>query len=319
MKKIEVLNLIKEEMENGKSLTYCCKKYKKSVTRTAHDLKNILNFVSPLKNNKKHNYDESFFEKIDTEEKAYWLGFLYADGSVQKKEVVGSSENAKRKMSYKVEFQLAEIDKEHLEKFCKTIGAKTTRKENKIDEKTFVSYRTSISSKKIVEDLIRLGCVPKKSLILKFPTEEQVPEKFIWDFLRGYFDGDGCFCGAFILLGTEEFLEGVLKLFEKNIEGYKRTKMSYAGKARTFRKTGPEFVDFIKNKFYQEKTIFLERKKHKMEEYCLAKSKMSIDVAVNSAGAPKASPTAKPTKAPMARLRFWVMDGIKTPLVVYVL
>ena len=282
MKKIEILNLVKEEIENGKSLTYCCKKYKKSITRTAHELKEFLNFVSPLKNNKKHNYDDSFFEKIDTEEKAYWLGFLYADGAVQKKEVVGSSVNAKRKMSYKVELQLAQIDKEHLEKFCKIIGSTMTKKENKLGEKKFVSYRTTISSKKIVEDLIRLGCVPKKSLILKFPTEEQVPKKFIWDFLRGYFDGDGCFCGAFILLGTEEFLEEVLKLFEENIKNYKRTKLSFAGKARTFRKTGPDFVIFIKNKFYQEKKIFLERKKHKIEEYCLAKSKMSKDVAVNA-------------------------------------
>lgn len=34
---------------------------------------------------RKHSVDQSFFEKIDTEEKAYWLGFLYADGVVYKR------------------------------------------------------------------------------------------------------------------------------------------------------------------------------------------------------------------------------------------
>ena len=49
------------------------------------------------------------FEKIDTEDKAYWLGFLYADGSV------GSKEN-------KIELGLAEQDLHHIEKFRDFIG-----------------------------------------------------------------------------------------------------------------------------------------------------------------------------------------------------
>lgn len=39
------------------------------------------------------------------------------------------------------------------------------------------------------EDLINLGCVPNKSLILKFPTFDIVPEKYMSHFIRGYFDG----------------------------------------------------------------------------------------------------------------------------------
>lgn len=54
------------------------------------------------------------FENIDTEEKAYWLGFLYADGCV------GSKES-------KVELSLAEKDLRHMEKFRSFIGI-----ENKI-------------------------------------------------------------------------------------------------------------------------------------------------------------------------------------------
>ena len=49
------------------------------------------------------------FEKIDTEEKAYWLGFLYADGSV------GSKDD-------RIELGLAEKDFHHIEKFRDFIG-----------------------------------------------------------------------------------------------------------------------------------------------------------------------------------------------------
>jgi len=61
--------------------------------------------------------------------------------------------------------------------------------------------------------LIKLGCVPKKSLILTFPTEEQVPQEFIYDFIRGYIDGDGYIQYDYIkhryriiIAGTKAFL-----------------------------------------------------------------------------------------------------------------
>ena len=100
------------------------------------------------------------FETIDTEEKAYWLGFLYADGSV------GSKDD-------RVELGLAEKDFHHIEKFRDFIGIN-----NKISyrEKT-KSYRYSFKSQNCKQDLIKQGCVPKKSLILKYPTYEQVPRE----------------------------------------------------------------------------------------------------------------------------------------------
>ena len=48
-----------------------------------------------------------YFDKINTEEKAYWLGFLYADGSISSKED-------------KIELGLAEKDLHHIEKFKQT-------------------------------------------------------------------------------------------------------------------------------------------------------------------------------------------------------
>ena len=56
---------------------------------------------------RKYNFDENFFDKIDTEEKAYWLGFIYADGAI-----------FKRTLS----IRLSTKDIHHLEKFKKILN-----------------------------------------------------------------------------------------------------------------------------------------------------------------------------------------------------
>ena len=56
-----------------------------------------------------------FFDIIDTEEKAYWLGFLFADGAV-----------TQYKHSYDIELSLQIGDKEHVEKFAKYLYKDST-------------------------------------------------------------------------------------------------------------------------------------------------------------------------------------------------
>jgi len=131
----------------------------------------------------KHGYPrkENIFSKIDSKEKAYWLGVLYADGKV-------SNNN--------YEISLGLSDKEHIEKFQKFLGATNhkiaitvpNKEKNKLT-KNF--YSLSIKDKKIHDDLIYWGCYPNKShLDLHIPN---IKENFIIDFIRGYFDGDGGF------------------------------------------------------------------------------------------------------------------------------
>lgn len=94
------------------------------------------------------------FKSIDNEFKAYWLGFLYADGSV------GSTD-------YRVELTLAEKDYNHLVKFKDFIGL-----DNKISYRPKTkAYRYCFKDKIFKSILIDKGCVPNKSLILTFPTE----------------------------------------------------------------------------------------------------------------------------------------------------
>ncbi len=121
---------------------------------------------------------DSYFDKIDTERKAYWLGMLYADGS-----------NDRRS---RIVLGLSGEDRYLLEEFKSDLnfGGKIYQAKQYITHKE-IPYRVEIQNKRLSRDLVRHGVVPSKSLILKFPTEEQVRPEFMPHFVRGVFDGDG--------------------------------------------------------------------------------------------------------------------------------
>lgn len=120
-------------------------------------------------------YNESYFEKIDTPDKAYWLGFIYADGCVYK-----GTDN----YSYRLQINLKDDDKAHLDKFQQAIGSSY-----KIDHNTKTnSVSLKINSTKMCTNLIKHGVVCGKSLIIKKPT---IDKALIPHFVRGLFDGDG--------------------------------------------------------------------------------------------------------------------------------
>ena len=191
------------------------------------------------------------FENIDTEEKAYWLGFLYADG------YISSNED-------KIELCLAEKDFHHLEKFKDFIGLPNKicyRAANK-------AYRYSFRSASCKQNLIKQGCIPKKSLILQFPTEEQVPNYLLRHFLRGYFDGDGwftntesCFEAGFISSSAfiESFLEKIEDFIDVKIDSKIKDVHRENGAKRYSFYSKPDvtaFLDFL----YLDSNIYLDRK-----------------------------------------------------------
>lgn len=124
-------------------------------------------------NGKDKFFDKTYFEKINSHDKAYWLGFLYADGNL-----FGNS------------MQLRIADLGHLDKM------KTHMKsEHKVNVNDGLKYpktsKFAITSKLLAAQLRKLGIEERKSLTLKFPTEDQVPDEFIASFMLGCFDGDG--------------------------------------------------------------------------------------------------------------------------------
>lgn len=189
------------------------------------------------------------FEIIDTEEKAYWLGFLYADGSI------GSTED-------KIELGLAATDLHHIEKFRDFMGIK-----NKISYRAGTkSYRMSFRSQKCKQDLIKQGCMPKKSLIIQYPTLEQVPQNLNRHFMRGFFDGDGWFTNTSSLfqagwMGPKDFI--IESLNRLDIDVNKNNKLSPNHNSEiTMRYTLNSlhdvkvFLDYI----YQDSQVYLDRK-----------------------------------------------------------
>lgn len=222
-----------------------------SQTVILHFLKR--NNINLLNTNRKYFFNENFFETIDTEDKAYWLGFIYADGNVYKNTL---------------KINLSVKDKDFLEKFKKAINFPKKLEVGVQDafgnEVGFV--RLAVYSIKMVNDLIDKGCVPKKSLILKFPTEEQVPPIFLKDFIRGYFDGDGSYVYGkkskqytMSFCGTQEFLEGVKNFFEASnpVVHDKR----HLDKNICFFRMGGNLNVLSKSQLlYENSSIYLERK-----------------------------------------------------------
>lgn len=225
-----------------------------------------MNFYKPK------SFDENFFEIIDTEEKAYWLGFIYADGCV-------SGKVFSLKISAK--------DIEHLKKFKNAI-----KSEHKICE--FVNNNgfgigneacsIAINNKKLLKDLLNCGVKQRKTKELSFKVS--MPNELIRHFIRGFFDGDGSIystsakkypdykSGTISFTGTKEMLEWVrdilMTVTKLDVSVYK-----YKDKDVYDLKMGG--IGTLRNLyeyFYSDTTIFLERKKNKIEEILNSHNKL---------------------------------------------
>lgn len=151
-----------------------------------------------------YQFDVDYFKTIDSHEKAYWLGFIYADGNIYL-----------NKDSYKNVFQMAlgKVDNGHLGELRKALK----------DSRPLYSERGGerymINNIHFVNHLIRLGVTPRKSLTTEFPSEDQLPSQYVNSFILGYFDGDGSISlqkkrWSFSLVGTKPFLSEIGRLLE---------------------------------------------------------------------------------------------------------
>lgn len=223
----------------------------------------------PRKINKRKSYntiDNNYFSIIDSEEKAYWLGFLYADGCVYRQGEY-----------YTVILVLSSVDKNHMYKFQKSINTSYKIREYVSKEQT--SYcRIECCSKQMFTDLINLGCIEKKTLKLKFPTTEQVPDNLINHFMRGYFDGDGTINShkevgnkrnqvRFQVLGTEHFVRGYVNKLPLDKTVKENITLQSTKNIKTVQIGGNIQSKKIFDYLYKDATIYLDRKHEKYIQY----------------------------------------------------
>jgi len=191
--------------------------------------------------NRRYNVNHNYFDIIDTEEKAYWLGFLYADGYIRE-----------RKSGSSLEMKLSIKDKHHLELFRESMGSnhKIVDGFNRVKYKGGVSssHMSSLAmySSRLVESIKSQGFHSRKTFTIEQPN---INDELIHHFIRGFFDGDGYMNKDFI--GKIEvhsnwlqFLNTLCKLVELDYEG----KINTRGYARilikkSFIKVLKQFID----------------------------------------------------------------------------
>lgn len=197
------------------------------------------------------NVNHNYFNNINSEEKSYFLGLLYADGYVCPE-------------TNRTGIQLQERDKGILQKFKFQIYGNS-------ELTTYISKNPNhqnttclcVSSKQICDDLIRHGCIPRKSLILTFPTT--VPDHLIHHFIRGYFDGDGhipkkLFNDSITIVSTVMFNEKI-KLILDNMQIYSRIYQHLNNKTTSVLKIskGKSKIKFLEY-LYNDASLYIERK-----------------------------------------------------------
>jgi hypothetical protein len=218
----------------------------------------------PRSYNVKYSVNENFFEKIDTQQKAYTLGMMYADGCVYKNTMI-----------------VGVTDKEIVDNIKSFLEYEGLIEEYKKDEKSKLIYKLRVKRAKLLDDLIKNGCPPKKSLILKFPSFDIVPENLMGHFTRGWFDGDGCICytnrktrigndsWVIMLIGTKEFLEGLCNVYGLKGNYRKATKNNTWTLLLQKKSEIEKFLKII----YKDSTVSLTRKREKAEQ-CLEDLKL---------------------------------------------
>lgn len=183
------LRVAKEYSENKSTIVDIAIKFnvsKSSVLRICNDYvidgRRGLNFKGDYFKTKLTSLDENYFENIDVPSKAYWLGFIAADGCLSKDE-----------MKPRMSIGLSAKDISHLEKLkvdlqysgkisvCNTLHTVTN--------KYYETCAICIWRPKLRNDIIKHGVTPNKSKELSLPN---LPDNLMRHYIRGYFDGDGC-------------------------------------------------------------------------------------------------------------------------------
>lgn len=258
----EILAEIIARKANGEFLKDLASEYGFYPTAISNRLKRA-GIKRDLGINNRFKVNHTFFEVIDTEEKAYFLGLLFADGWITKA----------RNKSPMVGIKLVEEDGYLIEKFRDLIAPN-----HKVSTKSFPDSNWStikyiaVTSVPLVHSLLNFGIQYQKSHSgMIFP--KSLSPTLIPHFIRGFFDGDGGIqvrkhdrveiafystCESFLddLLETLEFIPYFCKFVDKRESGLDLHEIRLSRQ-----KSVKMLYDFL----YKDATIFMKRKKDKFD------------------------------------------------------
>jgi hypothetical protein len=207
-------------------------------------------------NASKYKLNHNFFSKIDTEEKAYWLGFLFADGNVDEK-------------FNRITVGLSQKDELHLQLLKEVLNCDKSFEYRVYNGSLCVFFR--FSSEQIKKDLLNLQ-------IKKVECFSKISDNLLNHFIRGLFDGDGWIRYRLASNGVSTDYEVGFVNKDKNVvlkvqEIFKKISGSNSERIRAY-KGGYDFaiggrqqVEKIGNWLYQNATIYLMRKKYNFPQF----------------------------------------------------
>jgi hypothetical protein len=225
-------------------------------------------------------FNEKFFDEINTEEKAYWLGFLWCDG------YVGKRIRDNNRIEYNIKLSLKESDFKHLEKFNNSLEGEykiNFYKSNGFKGYEYKNYKecrlfiTNLHMGGLLQD--KYGIIPNR--VDSFKCYNYVPYELKRHFIRGVLDADGSFLHyeSFckkkncienkysLTFGADEFLLKEIEkhLSENNIVEFTDRKIltrhkGKDGSYRTLSFSGKTQNINILNFLYKDSSIYLDRK-----------------------------------------------------------
>ena len=164
--------------------------------------------------------DINYFKDINTKEKAYWLGFIYADGAILK--LVNKERN--NKINERFALSQNRKDRVLIYRFVRSLGL-NIKKINHV-EKTD-SFEIKFRCHEIIKDLKNLGVFNRKSKIIQLPDFKSI--EMYYAFLLGYFDGDGEAGSTRFHSGSLTFITQIKEFFNIEHKIQEKFKISKTG------------------------------------------------------------------------------------------
>lgn len=245
---------------NNPSITFTELKRKFGKPGKADTLKKWLEVLGyPTDRHYQIQYNRNAFNEIKTEEDAYWLGFILADGYI----------NEERNL---LQIKLAEKDHDHLVKFLKYMQYEDIENNIKSDvggayTKDNICHVVKVNGEQLVNNLKQYGLFQAKS-------GKEIPYKCSTvdlekAYIRGIIDGDGYLRttqDGFGIVGSYEVLEYIKNFINENVTDMNNISINEHGMIYKLATSGINKTSTIMNYFYKDAKIYLDRKYSIFEE-----------------------------------------------------